>query len=228
MAEGKEDDDGDGASSNSPSEEQFVIGDIDDWGLPHVNGDWETRARFVRTKNEARVPKVIKYRFKKHKCLDPDCMDQIMSFWWYFIEEWRHPKPYFQDGERKLFCTDIRFVRFMAACVIFYSGPAVMNLKDKYKPLSSYYHITIHNRYDENMNFLNLFALVQNFLLPGETYEAFFQGYQVGHKCHNVRSLIKNKGFFEDGVVISSSARGVAGIHVAYKKFLNQLQFHYY
>ena len=76
----------------------------DEWGLPHVTGSWDERARFVRTTNVMRVPKnLAKYRFKKMKVLNPDYLTKVLPFWWDFIQKVRTPIPYFQHGEKR--CT---------------------------------------------------------------------------------------------------------------------------
>ena len=116
----------------------------------------------------------------------------------------------------------------MAACVIYYRGPCVMELKDKNATLSSYSHTTIHGRLEENLQFLECFALIQNFLMTGETFLAFLQGYSIGHKCHNIRSLIRKKGFVEDNTHVPDNARGLTGVHMKFKKHLDHIKFHYY
>ena len=74
----------------------------DEWGLPHVTGSWDERARFVRTTNVMRVPQnLAKYRFKKMKVLDPDYIIKVLPFWWDFVQKVREPIPYFQHGEKR-------------------------------------------------------------------------------------------------------------------------------
>ena len=78
----------------------------DDYGLPVVPGGIPNQAKFVRKSNKQRDPlNLEQYEFFKGRTLDPDDLDEIVSFWWEFVKEVRRPKPFLAEMGKRITTT---------------------------------------------------------------------------------------------------------------------------